>query len=72
MTTCADCGEEIVEHRGKWAVHKPDHLEPYVYACRYEIIIGEGGAPMLVTADYHHIEGEQQRLFRHVVKEKDE
>ena len=68
MTTCADCGAEVVERRGRWADQRTE--DGHAFVCRYQVIINDNGDPVLLSADYHHVEGESQRLFRHLVKDK--
>ena len=51
---CGDCGKPIKRHRGgKWAVELDEGR--YSFTCRTVI---EG--TVLVRADYHHIDGEDQ------------
>lgn len=66
--TCADCGAKLVNKYGRWA-NKLAEGE-FSYTCRITL---QGAR--LISADYHHLEGEEQRHFRdkdHRVDEPDE
>jgi hypothetical protein len=58
MPECADCGAEVVLHRGRWAVEtKPGRQWDYV--CRL-VHNNDEEQPRVLSADYHYIEGEVQ------------
>lgn len=55
---CADCGRKVERGRnGHWGARRTEPPS-LVFVCRSTI---EGG--VLVAADYHYIEGEEQRHF---------
>lgn len=60
-TRCADCGRIISKYRGMWADREPregrKYQNAYNFTCRYAI--SEDG--MLVSADYHYVEGEERQ-----------
>lgn len=60
---CADCGRIVTQYRGKWADREGRPGRRYQwgwdFCCR--ITIGEMGR--LTRADYHYVEGEEQRHF---------
>jgi hypothetical protein len=59
IETCADCGREVVFHRGRWAnIVRPD--KEWSYVCRLAYEDDDEHLPRLVSADYHYIEGEVQ------------
>lgn len=61
MTTCADCGKVILpqgrtsDGKTKWA-HQ--FGKNWVFTCRAKFKAGR-----MLSADYHHPEGEEQRHF---------
>jgi hypothetical protein len=66
MPECADCGVEVQQRRdGKWAERITDGWRGWSYCCRtvseWDAILD---AAVLISADYHYVEGEEQRRFR--------
>lgn len=66
VTVCADCGAEIEQvpwaeklESPKWAKREPYGLS---FTCR---CVNELGPPLrCLSADYHYVEGEEQRRWR--------
>lgn len=68
MEHCADCGETIQRRRGIWA--HPVGEQPWrqwTFYCRYEAYTYQygphAGKTVIISAHYHHVEGEEQRVF---------
>ena len=63
---CADCGVEVEQRRdGKWAQRITEGWKGWSYTCR-AVTDWDGilDAAVLISADYHYVEGEEQRHFR--------
>ena len=63
MTNCADCGATVTKSKinGHWAsrITLTDGHPAWDFCCRTETQDGK-----LISADYHYVEGEEQRHWR--------
>lgn len=59
MPKCADCGRDLVIHRGRWA-HVGKSGKTWGYVCRM-VHSNDDDQPRILSADYHYIEGEVQK-----------
>ena len=63
MRTCADCGVKVELKRGRWGALVPGigGRKAWSFVCRMKV-----EDDRCIAADYHYVEGEEQRHFPEV------